>query len=186
MAKRKTKPPKEKAVEAALKLAEEKGWEAVSLQDVAVKAKIPLADLYDLFEDRVDILTAWGRMIDRRMIEACGAPDPETQPRDRLLDLLMERIEIVNEQRDAVRSILRSFRCDPKQAVIGLPHLARSMSWTLEAAGIPTGGPGGAFRVAALTGIYLKTLWTWRTDDTPDLSATMAALDRNLSFIDRF
>ncbi|MCB9991058.1 MAG: TetR family transcriptional regulator [Rhodospirillales bacterium] len=180
MAKSTRKPVKEKALKAALELAASQGWASTSLADIAAHAKIPMTDLHDVFEDRFDILAAYGRMLDRRVLEAAGEPDPSLSPRDRLFDLLMERFDALNDDRDGVLSILNSLWCDPKQAVINLPHLGRSMSWMLEAAGIETSGIRGAIKIAGLTALYLKTLKTWSTDDSPDMGKTMAALDQSL------
>ena len=98
-----------------------------------------------------------------------------------LFEILMERFDVLNADRPAVLSILKTVMRDPKQAVIGLPHLGRSMAWMLEAAGIETTGVRGAVRVAGLTGVYLYTVKSWMGDDSADLSKTMAALDRALS-----
>lgn len=171
---------RESAVEAALDIAADGGWTACDFPAIAARAGIAPEDLRLHFEDKADILSAYGRMIDRRVFDALPPDDGGGAPRDRLFDLLMERFDMLNERRAAVTAILSSFRCDPKQAVTGLPHLGRSMGRTLEAAGIPAGGIGGALRIAGLTGVYLKTLRTWREDDSPDLALTMAALDRNL------
>lgn len=165
---------------AALSLAEEHGWQNISMADIAVRAGMTLTDIHDHFDDRTDILAAYGRMIDRQVLKEFKASTDEDH-KDMLFDLLMERFDALNENRDAVISILQSFKTDPKQAIIGLPHLARSMSWMLEAAGIPTSGAKGAIKVAGLSGLYLKTAYTWMRDDTEDMSKTMAALDKNLS-----
>jgi len=179
-AKKTQKPVRQQVVEAAFALAAQMGWENVSLADVADTAGLKLADIYDHFEDKGDILTAYGRMVDKKTLENIGGPDPSVSVRDRLFDILMERFDILNDDRDAIVMILRSFKLDPKQAVISLPHLGRSMSWMLEAAGIETSGMRGAVRVAGLTSIYLNVLRIWKDDDSPDMSKTMAALDKNL------
>ena len=186
MAKKTAKTVKEKAVEAALSLAAQKGWEAVTLRDIARKIKIPLHELHDHFEDRYDIIAAWGRIIDKKVLAAAGTADAGTSPRDRLFDLLMERLDALNEHRDGARAILSSFKCDPKQAVIGLPHLCRSMSWMMDAAGMDTGGMKGVAKIAGLTAIYLKALWVWRDDDSPDMAKTMAALDQSLGHAEQW
>jgi AcrR family transcriptional regulator len=173
--------PREAAVRAALALAAEGGWMAVGMHDISEKSGISLPDLHEIFADRYDILAAYGRMLDRRMLEAAGPIDPDTSERDRLFDLLMERFDLLNEDRAGVCAILESFLPDPKQAVISLPHLCRSMAWTLDAAGIGTGGMKGIVRIMGLTGLYLDTLRTWKEDESEDLARTMAALDKNLA-----
>lgn len=180
------KASKYKAVKAALDLAAERGWQGVALHDVAARAGVKLAALYEYFDDKSDILAAYGRMIDRRVLETTGEPDEGLSPRDRLFDLMMERYDALNENRAGVKSVLESFRFDPKQAVIGLPHLGRSMSWMLEAAGIGTAGMKGAVKVAGLTGIHLRVLWVWAEDESPDMAKTMAELDKQLERAERW
>lgn len=173
-------PLKERAVLAALDLAARMGWDMITMTDIADKAHVSLAELADVFDDKSDILVAYGRMIDKRVLETCADPDPSMAERERLFEILMERFDVINDNREAVVSILKSFAPDPKQAVISLPHLGRSMSWMLEAAGIETNGIKGAIRVAGLTIVYLNAVRHWMGDDSADLAKTMAALDRSL------
>lgn len=171
--------------ERALALAAKKGWAKTTMADIARAAKISLPQIHDLFEDKTDIMTAISRMIDRRVLENTGDPDQDIPIRDRLFDIMMERYDALNEYRDGIIAILGSFLCDPKDAVIGLPQVCRSMAWMLEAAGVQTSGPAGAARVAGLAVIHLKILYVWKDDDSPDLSKTMAALDKALERADR-
>lgn len=180
MAKKSTASSKDKAVKAALTLAAKQGWLETGMADIAKKAKLPLHELHDYFDDRFDILAAYGKMVDKKVMEAVGDPDDSLSPRDRLFDIMMERYDVLNEGREGICAILKSFCFDPKQAIISLPHLGRSMSWMLEASGIDTGGLKGAIKVAGLTAIYLKTLRTWKDDDSVDMAKTMAALDKAL------
>ncbi len=170
----------EKAVKATLLLAARDGWTQISMKDIAAQAKIPLTDLHAAFDDKTDLLVAYGRMVDGKVLGNVGTSHDGSNHRDRLFDILMERFDILKEDRDALLSILESFKCDPRQAVAGLPHLGRSMSHMLDAAGIDANGLQGAAHVAALTVVYLATVRTWMDDDSPDMARTMAALDKNL------
>ncbi len=176
---------KEEIVLKSLELAQVQGWESVTLYDIAQAVEISLPELFDVVEDKSDILVCFGRMIDRRVLRNIGQVDPSVSARDQLFDILMERYEVLNEYRGGLSAILRSFTFDPKQAVISCPHLCRSMSWMLEAAGIETNGLRGALKVAGLTGVYLKVLRVWNDDDSPDLGKTMAALDKDLGRAER-
>ena len=164
----------------ALELSSELGWAHVTLMDVADKAGVTLAQLHEHFDDKSDILVTLGRMIDARVLEAFDTLEADESPRDRLFDVMMERFDVLNDYRDGVLSILRSFRFDPKEAVISCPHLCRSMSWMLEASGVDTNGFRGAAKIIGLTGIYLKVLKTWKDDESPDMGKTMAMLDKHL------
>lgn len=172
---------KDRAVDGALSLAASMGWDVVSLTDIADEADVSLAELSELFDDKTDILVAYGKRIDRKVLENVGANSPQDVPRDRLFEILMERFDILNDDREAALSILSSFRLDPKQAVISLPHLGRSMAWMLEAAGIETSGIKGAVRVAGLVAVYLNAVRIWMKDESEDMAATMAAIDKSLN-----
>lgn len=174
------KDTKELIVEKALELSEAQGWAHLTLADIAQEACLSLVELFDVVEDKTDILVLLGRTIDRRVLDTIGKPDPEISSRDQLFDILMERYEILNDYRGGLVSILESFRFDPKQAVISCPHLCRSMTWMLEAAGIETVGIRGALKITGLTGVYLKNLRVWKDDESPDLAKVMAALDKDL------
>ena len=172
--------------EAAMELSEEIGWSHVSMAELAQKCNLSMAELYDYVEDKTDILVLLGRIIDRKTLQAVGDDiDLSESARDRLFDVLMERFDVLNEYRGGVLQVLESFCFDPKQAVISFPHLARSMGWMLEAAGIDTKGMRGAIKVAGLTALYLKALKAWKDDESPDLSKVMATLDKDLGYIER-
>lgn len=177
--KKPAQPLKDRAVGAALTLAAKKNWGDVTMQDIAKACKCSLADLHEIFEDRQDILNAYGRQIDRHVMERV-AKDPEGPERDRLFDVLMERFDVLNENRAGVQSILKSFCTAPKNAIISLPHLGRSMVWMLEVAGIDANGPRGAATALGLLGVHLYALKVWMDDDSDDMGKTMAALDRGL------
>lgn len=169
---------------ACLNLAAQEDWGRLSVRDIVRHADISSAEFYVHFEDKEDILLFYGKQIDQHVLQTITeteSHDLEGSVRDRLFDVLMERLDKVNEHREAVLSILQSFCFDPKQALIGLPHLAKSMSKMLEVSGISTSGLFGAVKVAGLTAIYCATLRTWKEDDSQDLTKTMAVLDRNLS-----
>ena len=150
------------------------------LPDIARECGLSMPELFDVVVDKFDILALLGRQIDRRVLEVIGEPDPAEDVRDQLFDILMERYEILNDYRPGLVAIMDSFRFDPKQALISCPHLCRSMTWMLEAAGEETSGIRGAIKVAGFTGVYLKTLRGWRDDESPDLAKVMAALDKDL------
>lgn len=167
------------AVDAALRLAAARGWEFVSMADIAEEAGITLADLARMFDGREDILAAYARRVDGDVL--AGFSGGGGSHRDDLFDILMERFDRLNNDRDAVTSIIGSFCADPKQMVIALPHLGRSMNWMLEAVGIETTGWRGAARVFGLSVIYLMALRVWKDDASADMAKVMASLDRSLA-----
>lgn len=172
---------KQKILVSALHLAVEQGWEYTTLRDIAEHAEVSASDLYDAIDDKNDILVILGRKIDKETMGNIDfSDDGATNSRDRLFDIMMDRYEALNEYREGVVSIFESFKYDPKQAVISMPHLCKSMGWMLEVSGIETAGIKGALKVVGLTGVYIKVLKVWAEDESEDLSKTMSALDKTL------
>lgn len=169
----------------AIDLAGDRGWQALTLTEVADAAKVSLADLYRSYASKADLLAGFMQSIDEDVL-AGGAPDPEDSPRDRLFDLLMRRFDALNAHRDGVRAVLRDLRYDPLAMIAQQPALERAMRWTLEAAGLSSGGLLGMVKVRALGLIYLLVLRTWAEDDSEDMSRTMAALDNRLRQAEQF
>ncbi len=172
---------KDSVLDSALAIASVMPWDALTLHDIAQESGITLAQLRDMYDDKADILSAFGRRIDRIVLDSMSTPDPAMAEKDRLFDVMMERFDALQTHRAAVISIVHSFARDPKQAVISLPHLARSMTWMMESAGLSTDGISGAIRVLGLCVVYLSVLRTWAGDESADLSVTMSALDKTLS-----
>lgn len=172
---------KKAAVDSAMALAEELGWAHIGFTDIAERAGVSLADLRLYFDHKTDILVALGRQIDAQVLENIEQGFGEESIRDVLFDVMMDRFEVMGPYRGGIIAVLRAMKTDPKQALISLPHLCSSITWMLEAAQVNTSGIKGALRVSAMSGLYLKVLKSWVDDDSPDLSQTMAALDKALN-----
>ena len=179
-------PTRDEICDAALKLAVEKPWDQVSLKDLADALQIELADLRLQIDCKQDVLSIYGKRLDALMIESLQpvkklkSSNGEVSTKDRLFDIFMERFDQLNEDRDAMLSILQSFKSDPKEALSSMPHLCTSMGWVAELADIKISGWVGTLKLLGLTGVYLKTLHVWKTDTSADLAKTMAELDKNL------
>ena len=158
-----------KVIKAAFLLARQIGWEHVTLKDISEEAGISLSEMREHFEDKIDILVQYNKQLDKKVLGNIGG---EGEPvKDRLFEILMDRFDLLNEDREALKVILKSFKYDPKQVLFSWPHLCRSMSWIMEAVGEDTRGIKGAIKVAGLSGVYLKTLKTWVEDDSDEESS---------------
>ncbi|MEE9210717.1 MAG: TetR/AcrR family transcriptional regulator, partial [Kiloniellales bacterium] len=98
--------------------------------------------------------------------------------------VLMRRFDALKPHREALGNIVFDQARDPVSALCGLGRLERSMAAMLEAARLSAGGLRGLLRAKALGWVYLATLRVFLSDDSSDLAATMAALDRNLRRLD--
>jgi AcrR family transcriptional regulator len=173
----------ERAIDCALELAAERGWRRTTFLDIAAAAKLSPAELHRLYPSKGAILAGFIARIDRAMLDG-GAAEGESV-RDRLFEALMRRFEALRPQKPAVETILRDSGTDPVAALCGVKRVLRSMSWALELAGVPGQGILGRARAKGLAALYLACLRVWLGDDTPDLSRTMAALDKGLRRLER-
>jgi AcrR family transcriptional regulator len=171
--------PGKQVIEAAFRLAAERGWAGLALADIAGAARLSLADLYASYPSKTAILAALGREVDRQVLAGLEG-DSEESTRDRLFDLIMKRFDALAPYRDGLSAVARDVGRDPLAALCGMGQLARSMALTLEAAGVSSSGLAGALRTKGLGAIYLATMRDWFRDDSTDRARTMAALDARL------
>lgn len=168
--------PKGRLIQAALRLAAERPWSQITLDDIAQSAMMPLAELRKEAHGKDHILALLIRAIDDDVLAKTPVRPSSQGRRDRLFEVIMSRFDALAPYRSALRSILKDAGPSPIVARAGL----RSMRWMLEAAGISTSGPGGPLRVMGLAQVYRSVLSVWVEDDDPGLARTMAALDRRL------
>lgn len=186
MAEKDAQESREVIINAAFDCAQTYGWDATTYIEIAHHAGMPVSDVQVLFAEKTDILTAYGRKLDERLQAHAGALDPMESCRDRLFDLLMERFDMINEQRAGVLAVLSDICLDPKAWLCDLPHLGRSMAKILDLCGLESGGIRGALRVSGLALVYVSALHVWKSDDSADLSKVMARLDQDLSRAEGF
>ena len=173
-------------IDTAIKLAGEKGWRATTMADITTKGEISLAEISRVFPAKHDILKGFTRQIDEAVLSVGPEGDESETVRDRLFDVMMRRFDALTPYRSSLESISRDLRNDPVAAAVHACALRRSLAWMLEAAGIPSDGIAGALRVKGLGVIYLMVFRVWLTDDSADLSRTMAALDSRLRQAEQF
>lgn len=170
-----------RVVDAAMALAAERGWRGLALADVAEAAGLPLAEVAERWRDKNAVLAALGRRADRAVLAGTESDDREQPARDRLLDVLMRRLDALRPYRDGLSAVRR----DPLSAVCAGPALLCSMGVMLEAAGIASDGARGRLRAKGLAAVYLSTLRVWLDDDSEDFGPTTAHLARRLACADR-
>ena len=171
---------REKIIEAFLALLAEKPFEQIGVAALAARAEVSLAELRAEFGSTFDILAAFVRETDHKVLTNLDKDVEDSTPRDRLFDVLMRRFEALAPHRASLRSLARSAKRDPALA-LGLNRLAvRSQQWMLAAAGIDSAGALGHARAQTLALLYAKAMRTFLDDDDPALARTMAALDREL------
>ncbi len=171
---------REKIIDALMTLLAERGIEEIGFGAIAARAGVPLAECRAEFSSVLAVLAAHLKEIDRKVLAGGDADMAEESPRERLLDVLMRRLEVLAPYKEAVRSLMRS-ACRHPSLALALDGLAvRSQRWMLTAAEIDASGPRGMIRAQGLVLLFARVIRVW-LDDDPNLDRTLAALDRALS-----
>jgi AcrR family transcriptional regulator len=165
---------------AAVRLAGERGWRNLPMEEIAIEAGIEPGTLTRFYLCRPEILDGFERMIDRRMLAGAAAGDIDDKPRDRLFDIIMERFDALLPYRDGIRRITRELPFDPASGMVLAASMPRSVARMLAGARIALGGPTMPLKLAVLGATYLATFRVWLSDESQDLGKTMVALDKQL------
>ena len=154
-----------------------RGWRDVSLVEAARDAGLDLGRVRARFPTLGTVLLRFGVLADQAAL--AGAATVGT-PRERLFDIVMNRFEALQAHRAGVTALLAALPTDPATGLLLYGATLSSMRWLLETAGVPASGLSGQLRVHGLLALWLYALRTWERDESLDLSATMAAVDKGL------
>lgn len=166
--------------EAAFRLTERQSWREVTMSAIAAEADLSLAEVAREATGKVDLLRAFSRDIDIALLQSLDADPLDGEPHDRLFDVMLRRIELLNPHKPALKSISAAPADGPSEFLSLLASAMDTQGWLLAAAGLEAPGARGDLHRLGLAKIYADTLRVWLDDDDPGMARTMAALDRKL------
>lgn len=172
--------PRKQAVEALLRLAAARPWSEIELGDIADEAGLSLSALRNLFPSKLAMLGGLTRIVDEAVL-AGTSDDLAGEPvRERLFDLVMRRLDAMAPYKAALRKIMPVLRRDPLTLAALNRGAVNSWRYMLASAGIATEDSLGGLRVQGAVLLMARVGEVWLDDDEPELSRTMARLDREL------
>ncbi|MFN6251827.1 MAG: TetR family transcriptional regulator [Acetobacteraceae bacterium] len=160
------------------------GWPGLTMRRLAAEAGIDTASLRERFPTRLGLLLLHGRMMDQAVL-AGTIPGQGGTERDRIFDVLMRRLDAMQPHREGILRLFEDMRRDPALALALAPHIGIAMRWMLEAAEVAAKSCEARLLALGLAGVWLATIRAWARDDSPDMGATMAALDSALDRAER-
>ncbi len=173
-------PPRDRIIDALLALAAEMRWDEITLSMIAAKADVSLADLRDHYPSKGAIIGGLAKRIDRIVLDGSGGDMLGEPARERVLDIMMRRLDALAPYKAGLREISRAASRDPLM-LAALNQLAlNSWRYMLAAADIETEDELGIVRIQGAAVVFARTLDTWFEDDGEDLARTMARLDKEL------
>lgn len=172
--------PRRRAVDALMRLAEERPWHEIELGDIAGEAGLSLTQLRGLFPSKLAMLGGLTRIVDEAVLDG-ASDDLAGEPiRERLFDLVMRRLDALAPYKAALRRIMPVLRRDPLTLAALNRGAVNSWRYMLASAGIPTEDSLGHLRVQGAVLLMARVGDVWLGDDEPEMSRTMARLDREL------
>lgn len=168
-------------VDAALEMAAETGWDAMSMTDLAAHLDIPPAELQNYFFDKNAIADAWFARALAAMLQPLSDDLQENSAR---LEMLLHRWLDALAPHQAVTSGMLSDKMWPFHPHHWVPmifDLSRLVQWWRDAAGMRAGGRRRQIEEIVLTGVFLGTLRRWCKDDSDNQTDTKAYLAKRLS-----
>ena len=160
------------------------GWPGLTMRRLAAEAGTDTAALRARFPTRLDLLLLHGRVMDQAVL-AGTIPGQGGTERDRVFDVLMRRLDAMQPHREGILRLFEDMRRDPPLALALVPHIGIAMRWMLEAAEIEAKSCQARLLAMGLAGVWLAAIRAWARDDSPDMGATMAALDSALDRAER-
>jgi AcrR family transcriptional regulator len=172
-----------KAAAAALTLAAEHGWDNVTLADIATESSLSEKALRAVFADIWEILAYVLQDIagkTRATVEDYLTDDW----RENVQEILMTRFDLAQAHRAAFKRLPRDLAKHPRT----LRRLARRFYDTMREILLLAGFPAEEINpatVGAFGLLYISIIEVWSRDDTPDMSRTMAAIDKRIGYFAR-
>lgn len=170
----------------AFEMIAEDGFSRLSLVGVARRAGVEPGAAHRELGSRRALLGVLSRRLDQTMLAVDEAELIGLPPRDRVFELLMRRLEALAPFRLGLERLGREARTDPCLLLATACRLDRSLVWVQDATGLRHSGVRARIARRALGAAYLQTLRVWRKDTAPDLSKTMAELDKQLRRVQTF
>ena len=156
---------------------------AVSLDGLAAEAGQDITAVYVRYADTRSVLLAALRDHDEAVLAAAAsdfADAAEASVQEKLLEGLISRFEAYAPHRAGMAAVDEAARRDPLLAACLLAGLADTLDRLLSLCGDQATGWRRRVRVKGVMAVVMRVHRTWQRDDSPDLSVTLRALDKDL------
>ncbi|AMD01695.1 hypothetical protein [Halomonas chromatireducens] len=171
-------------VDEAVRQAEERGWQAVRLSEVAHSLELPMSVVLERFRDMDDVANAWFQRGWRAMLAEKPNTFEDWPERIRIEHCLLAWFDAFAAHRRVTVQMLRT--------KAHLPHLhtwvpmafdlSRTVQWLREAARLEAryGTRRAQVEEVALTSLFVATLAVWSCDSSAGQRRTRQFVERRL------
>lgn len=181
-------PRTEQILDTALSLAQQRGWDALHLHEVAAALGIGLAELHAHVRLKDDLAEALFDRAERALVRAGDAPEAAAlSERERLQHTLYAWFDTLEPHRAAAAAMLR-YRLQPEHLHLqaaSVLRISRSVQCWREAARLGSAGWRREAEEAVLSAIFVGAMLRWLFDATPGAARTRGWIDARLASAER-
>ena len=173
---------KEKLITLGFKLIEKKGWKYFSLKSLAKANKSDLETIKIFFRNKSQFLESFSEMIDNKVLADIDKDEfNKNSIKDNLFELIMLRFENLNNYKTGLKILLSDLKKSPVELKKIVKKVLDSMDLFLEIANVKNNYLMDFIKVNIIFIIYSYVFKVWLGDQSPEMSKTMAELDKWLS-----
>jgi AcrR family transcriptional regulator len=118
-------------IDALMELASERVFDEITINDIARRANITLAQFRDHFPSKGAVLSGFTKRIDRLVLEGTSDDLLGEPAKDRLFDVLMRRLDAMAPYKLAIEGIMEWVRRDPLSAAALNREVVNAMRFML-------------------------------------------------------
>ena len=177
---------KQRILDSAIKLAEERSWEEIRLSDIATDLDISLFEIQQHFRQKDDLVEAWFDRADQAILQLSPEELGEMKLTDRLHMIIFTWLDTLAEHKTITREMLW-YKLEPLHIhlqIQGLLRISRTVQWMQELAGLKAQYIKRITEEIGLTSIYLCTFLYWLQDTSAEQKRTRSFLKRKLNRIE--
>jgi AcrR family transcriptional regulator len=177
----------DRILETALEMAEDDGWSALRLRNVAAALDIPLAEVLNHYRDIDAVADAWFRRAWDAMLQPPPDGFADLPPPERLEIVILRWLDALAPHRRVTGEMLRAkmWYAHPHHWVPAVFNLSRTIHWIRDAAMLDARGRQRQMEEIGLTALFLATLQVWLRDESEGQDRTRAFLRKRLEDADR-
>ena len=166
---------RERLYQAAVALVTERGYEAATIDEIAVRAGTSRRTSFNHFPTKAEITLEWARRRRAQAAEAARAAGPRGDVLDRLRAYFRGLAAITEERPTETREMLLGYlrACGP--VLHPSPMSQELAAWFADDRGVSDARLGVAGEI--LYDVYTGVLWRWMRDPAPPHGAFTAELD---------
>ena len=161
-----------------LVLLENRSWDKITLKNVINSKK------YIFINNKNDLLININRYFDFLLKKNLISLENSSE-KDMLFEVLMARLDILNQHRKAIKNLLKYISSQPQQFLKLLPSFLESIILISTLSNINVNGIKGVVKIKSIFILYLLIIYTWNKDSTESLEKTMTTLDKYLTNLNK-